>query len=134
MSSETGVPGQRVPAGRRVMSTGTCVCLLVAGAVFRFALPAGSPLGLNLRVVGVILFAAGLLGLILPPLARARPNSDRLRRWVIPSGSTGLGAGPAGGNQDDYEDVPPMVADLSMEPGRPTFADDLVSAEQDPPL
>ena len=51
-----------------------------------FALAAGSPHGLNLHTVGVILILAGVLGLLLPPLARGPLKPDRLRRWVSPSG------------------------------------------------
>ena len=54
------------------MRTGTGIFLITAGAILRFALAAGSPHGLNVHVVGVILILAGLLGLLLPPWARAR--------------------------------------------------------------
>jgi hypothetical protein len=50
----------------------------------RFALAAGSPHGLNLYIAGVILMFAGLLGLLLPPLARGPLKPDRQRRWVRP--------------------------------------------------
>jgi hypothetical protein len=63
------------------MGTGTGIFLITAGAVLRFALPAGSPHGLNVHIVGVILILAGGLGLLLPRVARAAPR-DRLRRWV----------------------------------------------------
>jgi hypothetical protein len=37
-----------------VLGTGTCVALIAVGAILRFALSAGSPHGLNVHVVGVI--------------------------------------------------------------------------------
>jgi hypothetical protein len=79
-------PGQRRPAGRRGMRTGTGIFLITVGAILLFALRAGSPHWLNLQIVGVILILAGVLGLLLPPLARGPLKPDRLRRWVIPGG------------------------------------------------
>jgi hypothetical protein len=49
----------------------------------RFALPAGSPHSVNVHIVGVILILAGVLGLLLPRVARAAPQ-ERLRRWIRP--------------------------------------------------
>jgi hypothetical protein len=66
------------------MSTGAGIFLITVGAIFRFALPAGSPHGLNLHVVGVILILAGVLQLVLPRFVRAPVHPDRLRRWVRP--------------------------------------------------
>ena len=63
------------------MSTGMGIFLMTAGAVLRFALPAGSLHGLNVHMVGVILILAGALGLLLPRVARPAPW-DRLRRWL----------------------------------------------------
>jgi hypothetical protein len=68
------------------MGTGTGILLITVGAIFRFALAGGSPHGLNLHIVGVILILAGALGLLLPPLARGPLKRDRLRRWVVPRG------------------------------------------------
>ncbi len=68
--------------GRRVMRTGTCIALIVIGAILRFAITSsGSSHGLNVHVVGVILILAGLLGLVLSlvvwgPLNPARRRSD----------------------------------------------------------
>jgi hypothetical protein len=89
-------PGQPPARGRRGMRTGTAIFLLTAGAILRFALPAGSLHGLNVHVVGVIVILAGVFGLLLPPVARAAPR-DRLRRWVRP-------------NQPWANDEPPTVA------------------------
>jgi hypothetical protein len=66
------------------MRTGTGILLITVGAILLFAL-AGSPHWLNLHIVGVILILAGVLGLLLPPLARGPLKPDRLRRWVVPS-------------------------------------------------
>jgi hypothetical protein len=68
------------------MGTGTGILLITVGAIFRFALAGGSPHGLNLHIVGVILILAGAFGLLLPPLARGPLKPDRLRRWVVPKG------------------------------------------------
>jgi hypothetical protein len=56
-----------------------------AGAVLRFAAAAGSPHGLNVHVVGVVLILAGVLGLLLPLLPRGgRLNPRRLTRQGEP--------------------------------------------------
>jgi hypothetical protein len=68
------------------MRTGTGIFLIAVGAILLFALRAGSPHWLNLHIVGVILILAGVLGLLLPPMARGPLKPDRLRRWVIPGG------------------------------------------------
>jgi hypothetical protein len=75
------------------MRTGTGIFLITAGAVLRFALAAGSPHGLNVHMVGLIMILAGGLGLLLPRVARGAPQ-DRLRRWVRP-------------DQPRVHDVPP---------------------------
>jgi hypothetical protein len=72
---------QAPAAGRRVMSTGAAITLIAVGAILRFALAAGSPHGLNVHVVGVVLILAGVLGLLLslllllvrPGLRQQRP-------------------------------------------------------------
>ena len=76
-----GRPGQSSARAGPVMSTGMGIFLMTAGAVLRFALPAGSLHGLNVHMVGVILILAGALGLLLPRVARPAPW-DRLRRWL----------------------------------------------------
>ena len=75
------------------MGTGTGILLITVGAILRFALAGGSPHGLNLHIVGVILILAGALGLLLPPLARGPLKPDRLRRWVVPRGHDHPNAG-----------------------------------------
>jgi hypothetical protein len=125
--------------GRRAVSSVKWIFLLAVGACLWFAVPADPRLWINLHVVGIIIACCGLLGLILPRPQGMPVHPDRLRRWVIPSGAEGLGAGPPGGYGSGYGARPgdgqqPMVGNLSDEPGRPTLADDLLSAEKDPPL
>jgi hypothetical protein len=88
------------------MRTGTGIFLIAAGAVLRFAMASGSPHGLNVHVVGVVLILAGILGLLLS-LTRGGPlNRRRLTRSRSPGGyepsregdSSGYGsAGDRGG-------------------------------------
>ena len=70
---------QVAPAGGRVLGTGTCIALIAVGAVLRFALPAGSPHGLNVHVAGVIMIGAGVFGLLLSLLVPDPPNPARRR-------------------------------------------------------
>jgi hypothetical protein len=65
--------------GRRVMSTGFAIMLIVVGAVLRFAVATTSTHGLNVHVVGVILILAGVLGLLLSLLVWGRLNRRRNR-------------------------------------------------------
>jgi hypothetical protein len=134
VSRYTGQPGSPKSGGRRALSTGPCIFLLTAGAIFWFALPAGSHFGINLHVVGIIVVCAGVLGLVLPRLPGISANTDLLSRWVIPRGTTGPGEGLAGDDSYIQDDNQPMVGNLSAESGRPTLADVLLSAEKDPPL
>jgi hypothetical protein len=142
VSRYTGRPAPPKASSRRALSTGLCIFLLAVGAVFWLALPVGSHWGINLNVVGIVVLCAGLLGFALPRLPGMPAHADRLRRWVVPSGTRGLGEGPAGGYVNGYDDEQsavdhlrqPMVGNLSTEPGRPTLADDLLDAEKDPPL
>ena len=106
----------------------------MAGAIFWFALPAGSHLGINLHVVGIIVVCAGLLGLVLRRLPGMPASRDLLSRLVIPRRTTGPREGPAGEHQYSEDDNQPMVANRSAESGRPTLADVLLNAEKDPPL
>jgi hypothetical protein len=63
-----------------MLGTGTCIALIAIGAILRFALSAGSPHGLNVHVVGVIVIGAGVLGLLLSLLVWGPLNSVRRRR------------------------------------------------------
>jgi hypothetical protein len=115
-------PGQAPAARRPAMRTGTGIFLITAGAILLFALRSGSPHWLNLQVVGVILILAGGLGLLLPRLARSRPDHDWLRRWVRPGQPEDLGVPtirPDQGTSDPLAQAPDASA--------PTLADDLLS-------
>jgi hypothetical protein len=101
------VNGQVQPAGgRRVMGTGTGVTLIAAGAILRFALAPGSPHGVNVHVVGVVLILAGILGLLLSLLVRG-PLSRRRNR---PAGYD-RAAPPLGQQQRDYPGQPPAAGE-----------------------
>jgi hypothetical protein len=123
-----GQPGDQrrrlPPAARPAMRTGTGIFLLTAGAILLFALRSGSPHWLNLHIVGVILILAGGLGLLLPRLARSRPDRDRLRRWVRPGQPAELGVPIIAADQGGGS-LPAQVSDA----GAPTLADDLLSYE-----
>jgi hypothetical protein len=80
------------------MRTGTGIFLIAAGAVLRFAVAAGSPHGLNVHVVGVVLILAGILGLLLSLLTRGGPLSRRrLTRSNRPGGNDSSRAGDRSG-------------------------------------
>src|SRR5690349_7767100 len=84
VSRYSGLPAPPKAGSRRALSTGLCIFLLTAGAVFWLALPAGSHWGINLNVVGIVVVCAGLLSLVLPRLPGLPAHADWLRRWVIP--------------------------------------------------
>jgi hypothetical protein len=68
------------------MSTGAAITLITVGAVLRFALAPGSPHGLNVHVVGVVLILAGVLGLalsLLLLLVRPGPQQQRRGRRLV---------------------------------------------------
>jgi hypothetical protein len=96
-------------AGRRAMSNGMCIALLIAGAILRFALTSRSPHGLNVHVVGDILILAGVLGLILPFLTRLQRN--RQSRPAVPNRRSTYSPNPADGNQAGNDDRPVLVRD-----------------------
>jgi hypothetical protein len=98
------------------MRTGTGIFLVTAGAILRFALTAGSPHGLNVHTLGVILILAGALGLLLPRLAHARPRADWLRRWVRPNQPRAYDAPPTGACAADEDERPALVQDHSNDP------------------
>lgn len=81
MSTPLGPQDDRVSGGgRRVMSTGAAITLIAVGAILRFALAPGSPHGVNVHVVGVVLILAGVLGLVLSLLlllVRTGPTRQR---------------------------------------------------------
>ena len=78
--------GRPSAGGRRVMNTGAAITLIAVGAILRFALAAGSPHGLNVHVVGVVLMLAGALGLLLSLLVR---GGSRRRHSLIRQGPGG---------------------------------------------
>jgi hypothetical protein len=81
VNAPLGPQDDRVPTGgRRVMSTGAAITLIAVGAVLRFALAPGSPHGLNVHVVGVVLILAGVLGLVLSLLLLLVPTGPRRQR------------------------------------------------------
>ena len=60
------------------MSNGIGITLIAVGAILRFALAAGSPHGLNVHVVGVVLIVAGVIELLLSLLVvRGGPRRPR---------------------------------------------------------
>lgn len=64
------------------MSTGTAFVLVIIGAVLLFALTAGSPHWLSLRIAGGSLMLAGVLGFAMPRLARGQRR--RVGRCAVP--------------------------------------------------
>jgi hypothetical protein len=100
------------------MGTGTGIFLITAGAILRFALGAGSPHGLNVHVVGVILMLAGLLGLLLPRLAGGPLKPDRLRRWVRPNQAEAYDQAPTGVDAGVSDDRPALVQSYGVPDGR----------------
>lgn len=71
------------------MGIGFSIFLLAAGAILKFAVHA-TVAGLDIRVIGLILMAAGALGLILTMVLLA----PRRRRTVIESRSVSAGGSP----------------------------------------
>jgi hypothetical protein len=112
------------------MSVGMGILLMTVGAILLFALTAGSPHWLNLKIVGVILILAGVLGLALPRLA-VRARDKRMRRWVLP-GQLRIEP-PAGQKPGARGDGPPLVREFSAS-DPPTLADDVLGLEHDPPV
>lgn len=110
--------------GKRQMSTAVAIVLMTVGAILLFALTAGSPHWLNLRIVGAIFIIAGVLGLALPRLARSR--GDAVRRWFAPM--------PAQRDQPKSGDEPEFARSRSGLNGTgPTLADEIFGFEHDPP-
>ena len=73
--------GRPPAAGRRVVSSGVGITLIAVGGILRFALAGGSPHGLNVHVVGVVLILAGVIELVLSLLV-VRRGPRRLRSLV----------------------------------------------------
>jgi hypothetical protein len=66
--------GRPPAAGRWAMSTGVALTLIAVGAILRFALAGGSPHGLNVHVVGIVLILVGILALVLALVVRVGPR------------------------------------------------------------
>jgi hypothetical protein len=76
----TGRDGLGQPTdGRRVMGAAAGIVLIAIGAILRFFVTAGTPHGLNVQAVGVVLMLAGLLGLMLSLLVWGPLNPGRRR-------------------------------------------------------
>ena len=111
MNEQTGRVQPAV--GRRVMGTGTCIALIAIGAILRFAIAAGSPHGLNVHVVGVVLMLAGLLGLVLSLLVWGPLNPARRRRNSL--GGYDGGPPPVVEERRLYRDqTPPVVEERRL--------------------
>ena len=97
------------------MSTGAGITLIAVGAILRFALAPGSPHGLNVHVVGVVLILAGVLGLVLSllvwgPLSRRRNRPagyDQAPPPLDQQQRTYPRQPPAAGDPRVYQDQPP---------------------------
>jgi hypothetical protein len=124
--------GQPAPGGRRAMSYGLCLALIVTGAVLRFALTARSPHGLNVHVVGVILILAGVLGLILPFLTRL--PRDRRRRPAPPGRPPAPVQAAPVADRPKYIDDGPVLFQDNRHLVRPTQPDRLPDPENRSPL
>ncbi len=114
------------------MGTGTGIFLITAGAILRFALGAGSPHGLNVHVVGVILMLAGLLGLLLPRLA-----GGPLKRTGCAAGSAlnqpeAYDEAPTGVDPGVYDNRPALVQSYGVSDGRGLVED--LTGQQNHPL
>lgn len=97
------------------MGTGTCLTLIVAGAILRFAVHKSSTHGLNVHVVGVILILAGVLGLALSLLVWGRGRNRRPRGYdsgtppVIEERHVYRSQQPVVEERRLYQDEPPVV-------------------------
>ena len=102
-------PG-RGPRRARAIAVG--VLLAALGAVLRFALTVGTPRGLHVHDVGVILMLAGVVGLVLPGSSGGGLRSVWLRtRWISPAEPRGYGEAPAGADPGVSLDAPALQED-----------------------
>jgi hypothetical protein len=90
------------------MRIGGALFLIAAGAILRFAIAVTFAHGIYLNVVGDILMAVGVLGLILwmamwAPWARSRRTSYR-RTGVVSDARYGPQVPPSQGYVREYED------------------------------
>jgi hypothetical protein len=68
------------------MSTGTCIALIAAGAILRYAVRTTSTDGVNVHVVGLIALLTGVLGRLLLSLPVWGPMNPTWRRASDPVG------------------------------------------------
>ena len=119
--------GRPPAAGRWVMSSGVPLTLIAVGAILRFALAGGSPHGLNVHVVGIILILAGILSLLLSLLMRAGP---RRPHSLVRQGRGGYYALPGPNRrlqrtrQAAAADVAEVLGDGQFAPDSPGRAED----------
>ena len=90
------------------MRIGGALALIAVGAILRFALAISTTHGIYLNVVGDILMAVGVLGLILwlvmwAPWARSRRTTYR-RAQAVTEGHYAPGTPPSQGYVREYED------------------------------
>ena len=97
-----------------MMSTGAAIALLAVGGILRFAVPPGSPLGLNVHVVGVILMLAGAVVLLLSLLGRGLLN-----RRGHPPGGYRRDPPILTRQRDGYQSPPPAAADQLVHQDKP---------------
>jgi uncharacterized membrane protein YidH (DUF202 family) len=108
----SGMNGRAQPAGgRRVMRTGTCIALIVVGAILRFAIQSGSFHSLNVHVIGVILILAGVLGLVLSLVVWGPLNPARRRGHPL---GYDAGAVPVVEERRVYQEQSPVVEEHSI--------------------
>jgi hypothetical protein len=133
MSSPDDPAEAAQPGAGRVMGPRLGISLLVTGAILLFAVTVSSPHWLNWRIVGVILILTGALGMALPRRStRSSDYPDWMSRWVLPGQFPSPGDPVFGENGEDLRGSL-LVREISEE-DPPTLADDVLSAEHDPPL
>ncbi len=88
------------------MSTGTCIALIAAGAILRYAVTATSSHGVNVHIVGLIVLLAGVLGLVLSLVVWGPLNPTR-RRADDPVRYDDVAPPPAVHERRLYRDEPP---------------------------
>jgi hypothetical protein len=87
------------------MKTATALALTALGAILTFAVSARTP-GVNLRAVGLIIMATGVVGLVLPGRA-----SGWIRRRVV---RRRVPAGPAASEFADFSQPSYFVQDPAV--------------------
>ena len=98
-----------------MMSTGAAIALLAVGGILRFAVAPGSPLGLNVHVVGVVLMLAGAAVLLLSLLGRGLLN-----RRGNPPGGYRRDPPTLTRQRGGYQGPPPTAADQLVHQDKPS--------------